>query len=300
MQRTNTTSDLKQYGNLPRLHILNMLRSCINSLVLNLKRYTTKAHSKQYGNLPGLHILLLIISFAFLSGCSGLLSKLKNAGNPPELSQIKVISSQTDYQDEAEAKRQNDKQQYTQKTNSLWQPNATTFFRDSRAWKVGDILKIVVQIQDSASLNNNTKNSRRTQLNSSLKNLWGKEDVIAQLFSKKGDPDALLKAKNDASHDGYGNISRKEAIQTEIAAVVSKVLANGNLVIQGHQEVRVNHELREVKIAGIIRPKDIDSDNSISSDQIAEARISYGGRGIVSDVQQPKAATQVIDILNPF
>jgi flagellar L-ring protein precursor FlgH len=245
------------------------------------------------------HYIILIIPVLFLSNCKGMLSRIKNAGNPPEFSQMKVIANQQVI-DEEEIARQKDKQRYTQQTNSLWQPNDSTFFRNSRAWKIGDILKITVQIQDSASLNNNTKNSRRTRLSSALSSFFGKEEVIAQILSKKGNPNSLARANNDSSHDGSGNISRKEAIQTEIAAVVSKVLPNGNLVIQGHQEIRVNHELREVKIAGIIRPKDIDSNNSISSDQIAEARISYGGRGVVSDVQQPKPGAQVLDIINPF
>jgi flagellar L-ring protein precursor FlgH len=242
---------------------------------------------------------LIIASLLLTSGCKGLFSKIKNAGNPPEFSRIKIAHDHEEEKDE-DIQKEYERSQYVRKTNSLWQPGASTFFRDSRAWKVGDILKIVVQIQDSASLNNNTKNTRKTSVNSGLPNLLGKENVIAQALSKKGNPAALVKSNGDSSHDGSGNISRKEAIQTEIAAIVVKVLPSGNLLVEGHQEVRVNHELREVKIAGIIRPKDIDSDNSISAEKIAEARISYGGRGIVSDVQQPKVGSQIVDILSPF
>jgi hypothetical protein len=130
--------------------------------------------------------------------------------------------------------------------------------------------------------------------------MFGKEKAIAANLPTTANLDSLVKTNSSRNHSGSGNISRKENIKTEIAAVVAKVLPNGNLVIQGHQEVRVNYELREIKVAGIIRPKDITSDNSIRTNQMAEARISYGGRGVVSDVQQPRAGAQVIDILSPF
>ena len=130
--------------------------------------------------------------------------------------------------------------------------------------------------------------------------MFGKEKAINANLSSAANLGSLINTNSSRSHTGSGNISRKEDVKTEIAATVTKVLPSGNLVVQGHQEVRVNYELREIKVAGIIRPKDITSDNSIKTNQMAEARISYGGRGVVSDVQQPRVGSQVIDIISPF
>ncbi|CAN0588693.1 unnamed protein product, partial [Ectocarpus sp. 12 AP-2014] len=189
---------------------------------------------------------------------------------------------------------------HMRKTNSLWQPGSTKFFRDSRAWKVGDIIRVVVEIKDNASLNNSTQQNRSGKDNLGLSNLFGKEKAIQANLPTTANLGSLVSTNSSRNHTGSGNISRKEDVKTEIAATVTKVLPSGNLVVQGHQEVRVNYELREIKVAGIIRPKDITSDNSIKTNQMAEARISYGGRGVVSDMQQPRAGSQVIDIISPF
>ena len=245
--------------------------------------------------------LLVILSALVLTSCSETVDRLKRVGQAPRFENIEIPTIEED-EEEIERREERREMQHThmRQTNSLWQPGSTKFFRDSRAWKVGDIIRVVVEISDNASLNNSTQQRRDGSDSLGIPNLIGKEKAIAANLSTTANLSSLISTNSSRNHTGSGTISRKEDIKTEIAAVVAKVLPNGNLVVQGHQEVRVNYELREIKVAGIIRPKDITSDNSIRTNQMAEARISYGGRGVISEVQQPRAGSQVIDILSPF
>ena len=233
--------------------------------------------------------------------CQDTVNKLKRVGKAPQFENIELPTIEED-EEEIERREARLKAQHThmRKTNSLWQPGSTKFFRDSRAWKVGDIIRVVVEIKDNASLDNSTEQNRDGSDSLGIPNLFGKEKAIQANLPTTASLANLVKTESKRKHKGNGKISRKEDIKTQIAATVTKVLPSGNLVVQGHQEIRVNYELREIKVAGIIRPKDIDSDNSIKTNQMAEARISYGGRGVVSDVQQPRAGSQVIDIISPF
>ena len=245
--------------------------------------------------------LTIVISLFLLMSCQDTVDKLKRVGKEPQFENIELPTVEED-EEEIERREARLKSQHAhmRKTNSLWQPGATKFFRDSRAWKVGDIIRGVVEIKDNASLDNSTEQNRDGSDSLGIPNLFGKEKAIQSNLSTTASLANLVKTQSKRNHKGNGKISRKEDIKTEIAATVTKVLPSGNLVIQGHQEIRVNYELREVKVAGIIRPKDITSNNSIKTNQMAEARISYGGRGVVSDVQQPRAGSQVIDIISPF
>ena len=184
--------------------------------------------------------------------------------------------------------------------NSLWRPGAKAFFRDQRAAKVGDILTVNVAIADQANVANTTNRTREAAEDANVANLFGLEAEFGKML-----PDAIVAANiislgNKSSTKGQGAVQRSETINLTIAALVIQVLPNGNMVIQGHQEVRVNFEVRELTVTGIVRPEDITASNTISHTQIAEARISYGGRGQITDVQQARYGQQILDIIAPF
>jgi len=181
--------------------------------------------------------------------------------------------------------------------NSLWRNGSRAFFKDQRAHQVGDILTVKVKITDKATVENESSRSRKNSEDSGIDNFFGKAKVP---IMNTGVPTRIFTADSTASSEGKGSTDRKDEITTNIAGVVTQVLPNGNLVIEGKQEVRVNFEVRELIVAGIVRPEDIESDNTIDSTKIAQARIDYGGRGQIIDVQQPRYGQQVLDILLPF
>jgi flagellar L-ring protein precursor FlgH len=181
--------------------------------------------------------------------------------------------------------------------NSLWRTGSRAFFKDQRAHQIGDILTIAVNINDQANWQNETQRSRKNSEDSGIDNFFGKPKVPIMNATV---PTRIFTGDSSSSSDGKGSIARTEAVTTNVAAVVTQVLPNGNLVVEGKQEVRVNFEIRELIVAGIVRPEDIQSDNTIDSSKIAEARIAYGGRGQITDVQQPRYGQQVLDVLLPF
>jgi flagellar L-ring protein precursor FlgH len=173
------------------------------------------------------------------------------------------------------------------------------FFKDQRAQQVGDLVTVKVLVTDKANLDNETKRSRTNNESFGTANLFGAETKIPSVLPG-ATASALLNADGKSSSEGAGSVSRKEELVTSVAAVVTQVLPNGNLVIEGKQEIRVNFEVRELIVAGVIRPEDIEAGNTVESSKIAEARIAYGGRGQISDVQQPRYGQQVLDIVLPF
>ncbi|MFH5925186.1 flagellar basal body L-ring protein FlgH [Roseomonas xinghualingensis] len=184
--------------------------------------------------------------------------------------------------------------------NSLWRPGSRTFLRDQRAANTGDLITILVSIKDTADLSNSTERSRDNSENLGIPRLLGLDASYARIFPNSIDPSKLVEASSANASAGIGRIQRNEAVTMRIAATVTQVLPNGNLVVGGRQQVRVNHEMRDLSIAGIIRPQDIGSDNTVQHDRLAEARIAYGGRGTISDVQQPRYGQQVLDAILPF
>ncbi len=184
--------------------------------------------------------------------------------------------------------------------NSLWRTGARTFFNDQRASKVGDILTVMINIDDSAKTSNATSSTHTAGITAGIPHLLGLESSLGKILPGAFDPANAISTNSKTANDGAGSVSRQEKISLTIAAVVSAVLPNGNLVIQGTQEVRTNTELRQLTIAGIVRPEDISSTNTIQHTQIAEARINYGGRGDISRVQKTPSGQSLIEKFSPF
>jgi flagellar L-ring protein precursor FlgH len=182
--------------------------------------------------------------------------------------------------------------------NSIWQDTSADLFRDPRARKIGDVITVKIRINDKATLDNNSKRSRDSKQTFKPEVTYEIEMGKGLHTSGSGTIDGKVDSKT--STDSKGGITRSETIDLLIAAVVTGVLPNGNLVISGTQEVRVNYEVRELSVAGIVRPRDISTDNTVAYDKIAEARISYGGRGRITEVQQPGWGQQLFDLLTPF
>jgi flagellar L-ring protein precursor FlgH len=179
-------------------------------------------------------------------------------------------------------------------SQSLWDNERADLYRDPRATRVGDVVTIAISINDKATLDNTSGRSQTAAVSNEVDyNLQGWNN-----HSTKGT--GTVDTNSSSTANGTGNIDRSEKIQVSVGAVVTQVLPNGNLVVSGSQEVRVNFEERLLKVAGIVRPRDISKDNVISYDKIAEARISYGGKGRITEVQQPSWGQQIYDIIKPF
>jgi flagellar L-ring protein precursor FlgH len=191
-----------------------------------------------------------------------------------------------------------------QGANSLWRAGSRAFLKDGRASQVGDIVRVTVSTAESATLSNDTRLQRIGDNDTAgTTNLLGYENLLWNKLpgaQAAVTPATLLNVTSAKNQEGKGTVDRKETVTMNIAAVVTQVLPNGNLVIGGSQEFRVNFETRLLQIAGVIRPSDIDSSNSISHERIAEARIIYGGRGQINDLQQPRWGSQILDVLFPF
>jgi flagellar L-ring protein precursor FlgH len=184
--------------------------------------------------------------------------------------------------------------------NSLWRTGARAFFNDQRAGRPGDIVTVLIDIDDSAKTTNASTSSRTSGVTAGVPHLLGLESSLGKILPGGFDPENAIETSSSTSNAGAGQVTRAEKISLTIAAVVTGVLPNGNLVIQGTQEVRTNAELRQLTVAGIVRPEDISSANTVRHTQIAEARISYGGRGDISRVQKTPAGQSLLERFSPF
>lgn len=238
--------------------------------------------------------LVLAATLLVASGCS----RLEQVGRAPDLSPVSggnEMFAMNSASLPAGIERREDYQ-----AASLWAAGRQSLLGDRRASARGDIMTVVIEIDEGAQISNSTARSRSGSEEMSLPSLLG---IPQRLDERLPDGASMADAVNTSSSSrsgGEGSVSRNEELTLRIAATVTDVLQNGVLRIEGSQEVRVNFEIRELLISGFVRPEDISRQNEITYDKIAAARISYGGRGQITDMQQPRYGQQVADILLPF
>ena len=238
-----------------------------------------------------------------LTGCN-VLTRLSEVGEEPKITKIQNPQARPDYKPvnlPMPAPRVAE-----DNPNSLWRAGARAFFKDHRAKEVGDLVTVVMSLDDSATFSNSTERDRKDSEDVDVNDFLGLENELSKVLPQgvgaaAGVFDGQI-ANFNTTHatEGDGTIERSESLSLTFAAIVTQILPNGSLVIMGRQEVRVNAELRELMVTGVIRPSDIDSDNTISDDDIAEMRVAYGGRGTLSGLQKPRWGMEMWDILFPF
>lgn len=241
--------------------------------------------------------LLLTALLGVLPGCNAM-SRLNDVGSAPRLASVQDpsrLAGQKPVAMPMPAPSMDARQ-----PNSLWMTGSRAFFRDQRASRVGDILTVVIRLDEKAELKNESKRERSNSDDANLTNFLGYETQLINWLPDAVDPTTLVKMGSTTSNEGKGKVDRSEKINLRVAATVTQILPNGNMVLAGRQQMVVNYDLRELQVSGVIRPEDISSENTVNYDQIAEARIAYGGRGHIQDIQQARYGSQVFDILMPF
>jgi flagellar L-ring protein precursor FlgH len=229
-----------------------------------------------------------LAAVSVLAGCSA--QSVKEIGRAPSMS---PVGTGLQFTQTSQVSMYPKQPQDVATGYSLWNDRKSALFKDARALNIGDILTVTINIDDQAKFDNTTDRSRSST--------WSKK------FGLNGDDSknsvglsADISNDSETSNKGDGSIERKEKLTLQVAVVVTGKMENGNLLISGSQEVRVNQELRVLNLAGIVRPLDVDANNKVSYEKIAEARISYGGRGRLSEVQNPPVGQQVLDIFSPL
>lgn len=244
------------------------------------------------------NLALLIAPVIFVSACSDAqVDRMKWIGKEPPMTEVqnpKEVSGDVEWPVRKDAPTQ------ASSVNSLWSPSSRAFFIDQRARHVGDILTVNVEIKDNAKLDNKTERKRDASEDVGAPSLFGLQNKLVGWLPGKADPASLVDVSSASDTSGEGKIDRKEDIKTSVAAVITQVLPNGNMVIYGSQEVRVNYEARQLTVEGVVRPGDIAPSNEVDLKRVAEARVSYGGKGVISEIQQPRVGNQIIDILSPW
>ncbi len=247
--------------------------------------------------LRHVRVLLSTVAVAsMLTGCAALSDRLQQLGEPPALSPVSNPTSKPGYK--PVQMPMPSPQPVVYNPNSLWRSGSRAFFNDQRAHIVGDILTVKVNFNDTAIFQDQTQLNRTSTEDTEITNFIGANTIGNA--AKAVLPGSVLTASGNSQMTGQGTINRQDQLVTNVAAVVTQVLPNGNMVIEGKQEVRLNSEMRELVVAGVVRPEDIQSDNAIDLSKIAEARLAYGGRGTLTNIQQERWGQQAVDIILPF
>jgi flagellar L-ring protein precursor FlgH len=249
--------------------------------------------------------LPLLVLLLAVAGCN----RLDHLGKPPTLTPV-GSSEETSRLAAAEVVRRlptpSPPPALPTQPGSLWQMGSQNFFNDNRASRVGDILTVLINMNEQAQFKNQTTRDRSNTESMGATSFFGLEKRLVKVLPDGGsngtpvDPSSLVDLNSGTSSKGNGSAQRSEQVQMKLAAIIAAILPNGNFVINGNQQVRVNYELREMQIAGVVRPQDVTAENTVTYDKIAEARIAYGGRGQLTDVQQPRYGQQVLDMVLPF
>lgn len=233
-----------------------------------------------------MRFIALLIGSLLLAGCAG---DLREIGREPAMSPVGTGLSA----DVAPMPTSVFAQSGPKTQGAIWNGSRADIFSDPRASRIGDVITVNIAINDSAVFGNSSGRNMNAEvkggLNYQVQNSGGQTQWFPQ-----------YDFTSSSTAQGQGSIDRSEKIQLSVGAVVTDVLPNGNLIVSGSQEVRVNYELRVLNIAGIVRPRDISKDNTIAYNKIAEARISYGGRGRIMEVQQPGWGQQIYDRFKPM
>lgn len=235
----------------------------------------------------------LMLATLLLSGC-GNLSRLSEVGRDPPMTPTSDPTKEPTWRPVSMPMPAG--QPSPNEANALWRSGSRAFFKDQRAAQVGDIVTVLVNMNDAANLKNVTSATRASSETAGMPNLFGLESVLPKVVL----PSTLVGLSSGNTNTGTGQIQRNEAVTLRLAGIVTQVLPNGNLVIAARQEFLVNSELRDLSVTGVIRPQDIASDNTVLHDRMAEARIAYGGKGQLTDLQRARWGQQMMDILLPF
>lgn len=243
--------------------------------------------------------LTLGTALALSLGACSTAERLSRVGETPDFAKVESPTERSGYK--PVTMPMPDKQVETKQMNSLWSTGRQAFFEDQRAKQIGDILTVTIDMESEAEFGSSSTRSRNAGENTGINALAGFENQLDSIFLPDGgDPATMADLTSTSSNNNAGSTESEDELTFRVAAVVSQILPNGNMVIHGRQEFRVNYEKRIVEVTGVIRPEDIMVDNSVPYDKIAEARIGYGGKGFVSDVQQPRIGQQIFDILMPY